>query len=70
MKTQILCLLPLDDQQKEQLIQTAGKECELTFASIKTVNWEQAQAAQIIFGNTPHDMIKDSVNLKWLQLNS
>jgi phosphoglycerate dehydrogenase-like enzyme len=70
MGKKVLCLWDLTEEQKTSLVAAGGGLCDFTFTSIKKVTKEQANHAEIIFGNINADLIRDSSCLKWLQLNS
>lgn len=65
----ILVLLPINDRQKK-LIESASPSSNYIYKTQKSVDKEAVQQAEIIIGNPPAEMIIDSQNLKWLQLNS
>src|SRR5574344_132520 len=70
MKKEVLCLWDITAEQKAGLIAAGKNLCNFTFASGRTVTQEQAQNAEIIFGNISADLIQGYSKLKWLQLNS
>lgn len=65
----ILVLLPVNESQKK-LIESASPNSHYIYETIKTVDKKTVQEADVIIGNTPADMVTNSPNLKWLQLNS
>lgn len=65
----VLVLLPVNENQKK-LIESASPNSEYIYESIKTVDKKTVQEAEVIIGNPPADMLINSSNLKWLQLNS
>ncbi|OOM80855.1 D-2-hydroxyacid dehydrogenase [Clostridium sp. BL-8] len=65
----ILVLLPINEKQK-MLIESAVPNAKYTYETYDTVNKKIVQSADIIIGNPPAEMLSDSTNLKWLQLNS
>lgn len=69
MATNILVLIPLNEKEKQKF-ENLAPGAIFTFTSQKKVTKEQAQRANIILGNVPHELVKDSENLRWLQLES
>jgi len=65
----ILVLLPIKERQKK-LIENASPNFNYIYKTYFNVDKETVQKAEIIIGNPPAEMLKDSPNLKWLQLNS
>lgn len=65
----ILVLLPVNESQKK-LIEAASPNSQYIYQTIKTVDKKTVQEADVIIGNAPADMVTNSPNLKWLQLNS
>lgn len=65
----ILTVIPMTQQQKERL-EHAAKGAEIIYTEIPHVTREQVQAANIILGNVPPEMIQESENLEWIHLNS
>ena len=66
----LLCVWELTNEQEKLLKDVAKNQYEIILSTQKTVTKEQAQSAEIIFGNINPDLIKGSPNLRWLQLNS
>lgn len=69
MKRNILVLIPLEEKNKK-LLEQKDISADYVYETPKTVEREQVQAANIIIGNPPADMVKGSENLEWLQLES
>ena len=65
----ILVLIPMDEGNKRRLEKKAT-DCEIVYSTEDTVSKEEVQKANIIIGRPPVDMVKNSTNLKWLQLNT
>lgn len=65
----ILVLLPIDERQKK-LIEGASPNSSYIYKTYSNVEKSTVQQAEIIIGNPPAEMLIDSPNLKWLQLNS
>ncbi len=69
MEKNVLVLIPVKEGHKSQL-EVKAPSAAFTYATQETVHISQVQNANIIIGNVPADMIKDSKNLEWLQLES
>ncbi len=65
----ILILLPINERQKE-LIENQAPNVNYVYRTYENVEKETVQKADVIIGNPPVEMLIDSPNLKWLQLNS
>lgn len=65
----ILVLLPVNEKQKE-LIESAAPSSNYVYKTYADVDKVTVQKADVIIGNPPAEMLIDSPNLKWLQLNS
>jgi len=65
----ILVLLPINERQKK-LIESASPSTKYIYRTAQNVDKQTVQEAEIIIGNPPAEMIINSPNLKWLQLNS
>ena len=65
----ILILLPINEIQKK-LIEGASPNSKYIYKTQTSVDKQTVQQADIIIGNPPAEMLIDSPNLKWLQLNS
>lgn len=65
----ILILLPINERQKK-LIEGASPNSKYIYKTQTSVDKQTVQQADIIIGNPPAEMLIDSPNLKWLQLNS
>ena len=68
-ETNIVVLMPMDDEQKVQLM-NAMPGGNFIFSSVKEINAATIADAHIIIGNPTIEMAKEARNLKWLQLNS
>ncbi len=66
---QVLVLFPASEEHKKML-ESKAEMAEFTYSSPSTVTEEQVQQADVILGNPPTDMLRQSGKLKWLQLNS
>jgi phosphoglycerate dehydrogenase-like enzyme len=66
---EVLVLIPLEQRHKELLEQSA-KQALFTYSTYKDVSIDAVQKANIIIGNPPAHMLKDSANLELLQLNT
>lgn len=69
MTLNILVLLPVEQHHKN-LFQQKAPNAEFTFTTYSKVTNDQVEKANIIFGNAPASMVKNSNNLQWLQLQS
>ena len=69
MKKNILVLIPVNEEHK-RLLEEKAPSAAFTYATSDTINQDQVHNANIIIGNVPIDMIKDSNKLEWLQLES
>lgn len=65
----ILIVLPVEERHREML-KKAAPEAELIYCLADQVTKEQAQEANVIIGNVPREYLKDSPNLRWIQLNN
>lgn len=65
----ILVVMPTNEEHREKL-KSHAPSAEWIFTSPAEVSDEDALSADIIIGNIPPKRIKDSANLKWIQLNS
>lgn len=65
----ILVLMKLDVMQRERFERIAP-EATFIYEHAKTVSKEVVQGADVILGNPQPEMLKDSINLKWLQTES
>ena len=65
----ILVLTKLDIMQRERFEQIAPA-ATFIYEHVKTVSKEVVQDANVILGNPNPEMLKDSINLKWLQTES
>lgn len=69
MSKNILVLLHLSESEKA-LLERKAPSCSFVYADRKSLTAEMVQQANAIIGNPPLDMVKDSPNLEWVQLNS
>lgn len=65
----ILILLPVNERQKK-LIEIEVPDANYIYGTYEEINKSVVQKADIIIGNPPAEMLINSPNLKWLQLNS
>ena len=65
----VLVLLPVNEEHK-RLLKEKAPNANITYADAKTVDAAMVQNANIIIGNPPIIMIRESKNLEWLQLQS
>lgn len=65
----VLVVIPMTQAQKDRLEQTLPG-AEYSYAKISEVTEDQVQQADIILGNVPENMIRESEKLAWLHLNS
>lgn len=65
----ILVLIPVDDEKKLKL-KSVSVDCKIIYSSQDKVTKEEVEGANIIIGNPDVEMIRNSKNLKWIQLNS
>ncbi len=65
----ILVVLPVNEKHVEMFKAAAGDH-EIIFCELAQANRELIQSANIIIGNVRPSDIKDSPNLKWIQLNN
>lgn len=65
----ILVLLPVNEKQKK-LIESSSPSSNYVYKTYADVDKVTVQKADVIIGNPPAEMLIDSPNLKWLQLNS
>lgn len=65
----ILVLLPINERQKK-IIESELPNSNYIYKTYLNVDKLTVQQADIIIGNPPAEMLIDSPNLKWLQLNS
>ena len=68
MSKNILVLLHLSESEKALLERSSI--LQLCLCDRKSLTAEMVQRANAIIGNPPLDMVKDSPNLEWVQLNS
>lgn len=65
----ILIVLPVEERHRE-MFKKAAPEAELIYCLADQVTKEQVQEANVIIGNVPREYLKDSPNLRWIQLNN
>ena len=65
----ILIVLPVEERHRE-MFKKAAPEAELIYCLADQVTKGQAQEANVIIGNVPRGYLKDSPNLRWIQLNN
>ena len=65
----ILVVLPVKEEHKER-IRNAAPDAKTTYCLEAEVTKEQVQDANIIIGNVKPEFLKDSRNLRWIQLNN
>ena len=65
----ILVVLPVKEEHKER-IRNAAPDAKTTYCLEAEVTKEQVQDADIIIGNVKPEFLKDSRNLRWIQLNN
>lgn len=65
----ILVLIPMDEEKKKRLEEKA-KNCKIVYSNENEVSKEEVQNANIIIGSPKVEMIRESSNLKWIQLNT
>lgn len=68
-KEKILIVLPVEERHRE-MFKKAAPDAELIYCLADQVTEEQARQAQVIIGNVPREYLKDSPNLRWIQLNN
>jgi len=65
----ILILLPINERQRK-LIEIEAPNANYIYKTYADIDKSIVQKAHMIIGNPPVEMLIDSPNLKWLQLNS
>lgn len=65
----ILVVMPFQESHK-QYIEKIGQDCTFTYTTIADAAPEQVCAADIILGNANPELVAQSQNLRWIQLNS
>lgn len=68
-KEKILIVLPVEERHRD-MFQKAAPDAELIYCPVDQVTRETAQKAHVIIGNVPREYLKDSPNLRWIQLNN
>lgn len=69
MSINILVVMPVEEKHKITL-ESKAPSARFTYVKRGELTAELVQKANVIIGNPPVNMIKESKNLKWLQLNS
>lgn len=69
MEKNILVLMPVNEKHKK-LLEEKAPSANFVYAEGQPIDEAQVQNANIIIGNPPVSMIKDSKKLQWLQLQS
>ena len=62
-------VLPVREEQKDRIRNTAP-DAKVIYCLEAEVTKEQVQDANIIIGNVKPEFLKDSPNLRWIQLNN
>lgn len=65
----VLVAIPADEAHRAKL-EAAAPEAKFEYRSPKEITLQDAQKADVVIGNCPPALLKDSPNLKWVQLNS
>lgn len=65
----ILITIPMEEEHKKRINEIAF-DAEIKYCSVEKITKEDVCDAEIILGNVPVNFIKESINLKWLHLNS
>ena len=65
----ILITIPMEENHKEK-IKNIAFDGEIKYCSASEIIKEDVCQAEIILGNVPAEFLKESKNLKWIQLNS
>jgi glyoxylate/hydroxypyruvate reductase A len=66
----IYCAIKLDNREKEYFIQNIGDKTVFFQQDIAEEQIESFLQSEVCFGNVPRAWVEQSVNLKWLQLES
>jgi phosphoglycerate dehydrogenase-like enzyme len=66
----IYCAIKLSDQEKQYLIKNIGNQTLFFKQDISENQIDKFLQAEVCFGNIPREWVEQSVNLKWLQLES
>ena len=69
MKKNVLVLIPVENKDKQLLEERAAK-VNFIYTSQKDLTINQVKDANVILGNPPIEMIRESKKLEWLQLQS
>lgn len=65
----ILITIPMEEEHKKRINEIAF-DAEIKYCSVEKITKKDVCDAEIILGNVPVNFIKESINLKWLHLNS
>ena len=65
----ILVTIPMEEKHKKEIKEIAF-DAEIKYCSANEITKEDIYQADIILGNVPVKILKESKNLKWIQLNS
>lgn len=65
----ILITIPMEEEHKKRIKEIAF-DAEIKYCSADKITKEDVCQAEIILGNVPVNFINESINLKWLHLNS
>lgn len=65
----ILVTIPMEEKHKKEIKKIAF-DVEIKYCSAGEITKEDIYQAEIILGNVPVKLLKESKNLKWIQLNS
>ncbi len=65
----ILVLIPMDEN-KKIILEKVAKGCNIVYSNEREVSKDEVKKSNIIIGSPSVDMIKESTNLKWIQLNT
>ncbi len=68
-KLNVLVLWDNMTEQRKTVLESVSPEAEYTYSDTKQVDRETVQAAQVILGIPPVEYVRDSPNLKYLQLS-
>lgn len=66
----IYCAIKLNDQEKQYLIKNIGVQTLFFQQDVVENQTDKFLQAEVCFGNVPRAWVEQSVNLKWLQLES
>lgn len=69
MKRKILVTIPMEEEHKRKIANIAS-DAEVIYLTPDKAEKSIVQEAEIILGNVSIDAVRESKNLKWIQLNS